>query len=225
MQRRMSRVLALFAAIAVLSFGSPAWADDEKTININPGNLNTLAGPYAKQCEAKFGGGPYVGKDVWVFNLPAEGDPDGFFVSVTATFTKPGGGTVVLTIPTAADSGINNEGGSSKAWIITPAGWTLTAGSAVINGTADQFVLTHTCVATPGNETPTPDPSESEPVTPTPGTPTPGVSGDPSTSPAAGGLPLTGTAVTGLVTAAAVFIAAGAGLMLVQRRRKLDDAA
>jgi hypothetical protein len=31
--------------------------------------------------------------------------------------------------------------------------------------------------------------------------------------------------VTGLVTAAAVFIAAGAGLMLVQRRRKLDDAA
>jgi hypothetical protein len=61
--------------------------------------------------------------------------------------------------------------------------------------------------------TPTATPPATSPATPTPsGTPAPG---------GGGGLPVTGTAVGGIVGAAAVLLAAGAVLFLVARRRRV----
>ncbi|GHJ51167.1 hypothetical protein Nm8I071_04740 [Nonomuraea sp. TT08I-71] len=64
---------------------------------------------------------------------------------MTATFSTPSG-EVKLTIPDDGGAIVNNLG-TSKAWIRVPAGWTLTDATAVISGTASEFVLTHTCAA------------------------------------------------------------------------------
>ncbi|MFC0096224.1 hypothetical protein ACFFKH_01615 [Micromonospora marina] len=91
-------------------------------------------------------GPPFADEDVWVFNLPGNQATTGTFQTITATFSTPGG-PVTRTIPTDPNSAIVNDLGTSKAWIRTPAGWTLTGATAVISGTARFFVLTHTCAA------------------------------------------------------------------------------
>lgn len=192
-----------------LMAATPAWAVE--TIDINPGNVPTTASGYKQGCD--FGGGPYADKDVWVFVLPGN---TAEFVSVTATFGANG----TLTIPT--DGGeIVDDKGTSKAWITTPAGWTLTAASAVISGTDTQFNLTHTCAAS-GSSTPTPGPTASAAPSATPGAGTPGPSASGTGTPGtgdSGGLPLTGTAVTGLVVAGGALVAGGVALLALRRRR------
>ncbi|MEV0157607.1 LPXTG cell wall anchor domain-containing protein [Micromonospora sp. NPDC050686] len=130
--------------IGTLLGGAPALAAE--TISINPGNVPTTAAEATQNCDPNLGGGPFANEDVWVFNLPGNPETSGTFVSVTATFSTPGG-TVTRTIPTAPNSAIVNNMGTSKAWIRLPAGWTLTGATAVISGTADFFVLSHTCAA------------------------------------------------------------------------------
>ncbi|TNH23971.1 LPXTG cell wall anchor domain-containing protein [Micromonospora orduensis] len=136
--------LVLLVGAVLLTNGAPAAA--ASTISINPGNVPTTAANFTQNCDPNLGGGPFANEDVWVFNLPGNPQTSGTFQSVTATFSTPGG-PVTRTIPTDPNSAIVNNLGTSKAWIRLPAGWTLTGATAVISGTADFFVLTHTCAA------------------------------------------------------------------------------
>ncbi|MER7332099.1 MULTISPECIES: LPXTG cell wall anchor domain-containing protein [unclassified Micromonospora] len=136
--------LALLAGALLLAGGSPAAA--ASTININPENVPTMAAQATQDCDPNLGGGPFANEDVWVFNLPGNPNTTGTFQTVTATFSTPTG-DVTRTIPTDPNSAIVNNMGTSKAWIRTPAGWTLVSATAVISGTADFFVLSHTCAA------------------------------------------------------------------------------
>ncbi|MEU5944524.1 LPXTG cell wall anchor domain-containing protein [Micromonospora sp. NPDC047465] len=135
---------ALLAGALLLAGGSPAAA--ASTININPGNVPTMASQVTQNCDPNLGGGPFANEDVWVFNLPGNPNTTGTFQTVTATFSTPTG-DVTRTIPTDPNSAIVNNMGTSKAWIRTPAGWTLIGATAVISGNADFFVLSQTCAA------------------------------------------------------------------------------
>jgi LPXTG-motif cell wall-anchored protein len=220
--------VAAAAAVLIGSVtGSPALADS--TVAVNSGNVPTTASAYGTHdCDGNFGGGPYPGSDIWVFVLPGNQDKVGDFVSVTAVFGANG----TLTIP--ADGGAVVTGkGTSKAWIKTPAGWTLTGATAVITGTADKFNLTHTCPAVGGQpSSPTPAVTEPTPtVTESTATPAPtggsdsgpGSSTGDSTGGTAGGgsdsLPVTGTAVTGLAMLGGALVAGGIVLLVLRRRR------
>ena len=183
---------------------------------MNSGNVPTTASAYGTHdCDENFGGGPYPGSDIWVFVLPGNQGKVGDFVSVTAVFGANG----TRTIP--ADGGAVVTGkGASKAWITTPAGVDAHGASAVITGTADKFNLTHTCPAA-GGRTTSPTPAVTEP-TPAASASTGSAgtdrrirlrdrqlrgwlqTGDASGGTAggdSGGLPVTGTAVTGLASA------------------------
>lgn len=244
----LARAAATGIAAGVLALAGTGAARADTTIGINPGNVpTTAAGFHDHDCDANFGGGPYPGQDVWVFNLPGNPGTSGHFVSVTATFSGSGG-TVTKTIPT--DSGaINNAHGTSKAWIALPAGWTLTGATAVISGTADFFVLTHTCPAK-GSPSPTPSATHSSPTPsgspsgtssptahPSPsgshGGPTPTASPSASSSPgglggesttpggtSSGGLPITGLPLAFTVLFGGVLLAAGASAAVLARRRR-----
>ena len=219
-------VVAGAAVLIGLATASPALADT--TVTVNPGNVPTTAAAYGTHdCDENFGGGPHDDSDVWVFVLPGNHDRTGDFVSVTATFGPNG----TLTIP--ADGGaVVTDKGASKAWIITPAGWTLTGASAVITGTATKFNLTHTCPGGGGNHTssPSPKPSESESSSGGStgnsygggnGVPTGGTTGAAiASSGGSGGLPVTGTAVTGIALTGAALVAGGIALLVARRRRE-----
>jgi hypothetical protein len=205
-----SAAAAAFAGGLLLLGATPAHA--VSTIPINPGSVPATAAGFGSQECTQTGSSP--GLDGWVFVLPGN---KGTFVSVTLTFATPGG-NVVLTIPTDGGA-IGTAGGANKAWITTPAGWTLIAASAEINGQSNGFfVLTHTCPAT---GTPSPSPSSSSPSEP-PSTPpsTPPTSESSSSSAAAlliaaGSSPL-GAAV-GLLLSGGLL---SSGAVMVMRRRR-----
>lgn len=237
MARRHALIAAAVGVLSTLSVPTAAHADS--SVSINPGNVPTGAAGYGNpDCDPHFGGGPYSGKDVWVFNLPG-GKDSGDFVTVTATFTRTGGGAVTTVIDAATGDGDGIvRKGTSKAWVVTPAGWTLTGATATITGKAKFFVLTHTCPAaggggTGGGSTPeatppsTTQPATTPPRTTSPAT-TPGSTPDTpgnettETTPPPGGLPVTGAAVTGIALAGAALIGAGGFAVLVMRRRRED---
>jgi hypothetical protein len=224
--RWLARSAAFAAAgVGVFAFASPAMADSN--VNINPGNLNdgkgtTAAAVKDQHCDADKGAGPYADEDVWVFVLPGGGT----FQHVHLTFSTPGG-DVSKNITADQPSGIGSPSGNANsfAWIRTPAGWTLTAASAMVaDPEKDFFNLTHTCPATGGGESPSPEASPSEE---TQESPTPGESEGTQPSPSAStpGLPVTGTAVAGIVTTGVLLVGVGVGLVLMHRRRSLTDAA
>lgn len=235
----------LVGLVAAAAMATTGWADT--AISINPGNVPTTASGFANHnCDPNQGGGPFAGQDVWVFVLPGEHDTNGDFVSVTADFGANG----TVTITSAGNPGDFDNGGpeAAKAWITTPAGWTLVGATATITGSADFFNLTHTCPASsspspsPSNPTPSsPVPSSPVPSSPVPSSPTPSssisASTSTATSPAAsgstgaipsggvaagggGGKP-SGSLVWGLV---ALILAAGGGVALVLVRRRRDNA-
>jgi LPXTG-motif cell wall-anchored protein len=207
----------------MVSATGTAWANS--TININSGNVPTTAAGFSgHECDPNSGGGPFANQDVWVFVLPGNHSTSGDFVSITADFGANG----TVTITSAANPGNFDNGGpqTSKAWIVTPAGWTLAGATAVITGTADFFNLTHTC---PAGSSTTPTPT----VTPTTTTTAPGGGGGSSstTSTHGGGgsssssagssggtLPVTGVALTGVIVAGVVLIGGGAALLYARRR-------
>jgi LPXTG-motif cell wall-anchored protein len=208
-------VAAGAAVVAGLAISSPASADTK--IPINPGNVPTTASAYGTHdCDKNFGGGPYPDKDVWVFVLPANGGNAGDFVSVTATFGTNG----TLTIP--ADGGAIVTGkGTSKAWITTPAGWTLTAASATITGDADKFNLTHTCPAggngAGGGGGKSKQHKESSESNESHSKTSESASGQVSST---GGLAVTGTATTNIALVGGALVAAGIVLLALRRRRE-----
>ncbi|GHJ45383.1 hypothetical protein Cs7R123_27250 [Catellatospora sp. TT07R-123] len=147
----LTLVLSLLATVGLGERPTSGWAaaaQAAQTVAINPGNVPTTAAafkPDGHDCDPDFGGGPLPGMDIWVFDLPGNHDSSGDFTRLRLTFDVPGAGIVAVAVPD--DGGAIVRNGTSKAWIATPAGWTLTAASADITGTASSFVLTHTCPA------------------------------------------------------------------------------
>ena len=157
--------LALIAAI-LIAFPLAAQAATA-TIYINPGNVPTTAAGFENQSCENVSPGEF--EDGWVFVLPASAGVDGNFTSLTATFEDEDG--VQHTLGATIISG----SGNNKAFIITPAGWTLISASAEVEDPDEGafFNLTHACAGekppdeettppdeettTPGEETTTPD--------------------------------------------------------------------
>lgn len=138
--------VAVTLGVVVLIGGQPAWAN--VAVSLAASQLPATAAGFdvatsRDRCDPLFGGGPYRDKDVWRFGLPdaAAGD----FVSLTLTFVDVGGGIHVNAIDATGSA-------SSTAWIVTDAGWTLTAGAATITGWAESFVLAVTCPAGPDSD-------------------------------------------------------------------------
>ncbi|GAA1623155.1 hypothetical protein GCM10009679_30210 [Saccharothrix algeriensis] len=240
MRQRWTSRLAVVAAAGLLSLGTATAAWAGTTLPIHSSHVPTTAAGFgSKSCTGPFASLP-AGKDGWHFVLPnASGDD---FTSLSATFSN--GTTAVVTSKDSAApstgtgwSGyIDNAGASDKhVYLITDAGWTLTAASADVEGaTADgYFNLSHTCAGTPSSPSPSPSTSTSPSPSSSPepsGTPEPSDSPDPSGTPAPSpsepGLPVTGTAVTGIVLAGLVLVAGGAvTLFMVRRRRDLPTEA
>ncbi|MEU8078661.1 LPXTG cell wall anchor domain-containing protein [Catellatospora citrea] len=221
------------AALAGVAFAGPAHADATVPLNQTKNDKTVLASTFESQrCKDERFAPRTAGEDGWHFILPGT---DGNFVKITLTFKDLGGNTVVVEIPDADDNPYKNDfydaGDDGKhAYLFTPAGWTLTAGSAVITNSADFFTLSHTCGGTPDTSTPTPGGETPTPggQTPTPGgqTPTPGTTpGGPGVTPSSSGqpgLPVTGAAVTVFAAVGLALVVGGAGtLFLVRRRRDL----
>jgi LPXTG-motif cell wall-anchored protein len=246
----LAHTLTAAAAGAAASFALAATASAAQgTIPINPGNVPATAAGYEQECSAELGGGPYPGKDVWVFNLPGNADTTGDFTSISAVFDTDHdskGDTTVLIDPGASDGDDIVTVGHSKAYAITAAGWTLVDASATITGVADKFVLTHTCAASGATTPPTTKPATTPPTTkpattppttkPTGGTPTSSPTQDtPATTPSEstgsgtggtgsggetpGGLALTGANAGGAAVLGLLLIGGGAALVLRRRRR------
>lgn len=222
--RKSATGLALAAAavlVGSMMIGSPALAA-EVTIPINDGNVPTKAGGAGTiSCDnipADDIGGD---QDGWVFVLPASAGAEGNFISVTATFEDENGDEQVYT--TGANGGIVSGSGDNKAYIITPAGWTLIDAEAQVTDPDDGafFNLTHACPGKPGDAPTTPGGGTTPPGG---GTTAPGSStapGDKSAS--ANGLPTTGGS-NGLMLGLGLVLAAG-GVVLVMflRRRAQAD--
>jgi hypothetical protein len=201
--RLFSALLLATVATVGLASATPAWAVDN--ISINPGNVpTTAAGFSSKECDPNLGGGPFPGQDVWVFVLPNP-NVQGTFLSLHLNFSTPTG-PVTRDIPADPNSGIVNGMGTSKAFIRTPAGWTLTDATttAMISGTGapnnPHFNLTHTCPT--GFVPPT--------VPPT---------GAPTGAPNAGGGGTAQPSVPFWMSLAAAGILAPVAFVLIRRRR------
>ena len=245
---RLSRLLLLAApaAAALLISAGPVAAT--VVLPLHNSHEGANADDFESSGCAKDGQVPPAGTTRWVFVLQHN---DADFVSLTLSFKTLAGTTTTITIPNAGDAypdGITTNG-TSKAWVITPSGWTLLTGSSVVSGptTATYFNLTHTCVGVSTTPSPSPStstspssspsvshsgsPSESPSKSPSgspSGSPSTSVSGGgstegtPSSTPGGGspgGLPVTGTAIGGLVLAGVGAIGSGAALLWLRRRR------
>jgi hypothetical protein len=227
------------AAAAVLLLGGTAAA--AVTLPLHAAHRNTTAAGFGTHsCDQIPAGLQGGSSDGFVFVLPGN---DASFVSLSLSFRNTGGSTVPITIPNPADAypdGITTNG-TSKAWVVVPAGWTLLDGSAVVDNNetkADDFNLTHTCVGTPSSPSPSKSPSTSPSTSASPSasaSPSTSVSGTPESStlpsvtatpspatstPGGGGsLPVTGVALSGTLLTGVALVAGGAALLAVRRRR------
>jgi LPXTG-motif cell wall-anchored protein len=218
----LPHTLTAAAAGAAASFAIAATATAaQATIPINPGNVPATAAGYEQECSKQLGGGPYAGKDVWVFNLPGKAETTGSFTSITAVFDTDGDGkgdTTVLIEPGASDGDDIVMVGHSKAYAITDAGWALVDANATITGDADKFVLTHTCGASRATTPPTTSSTRGTATT-TPAESTGSGSGGSGSGEASGGLPITGANAGGAALLGLALIGGGAVLVLRRRRR------
>jgi LPXTG-motif cell wall-anchored protein len=214
--RGLARIVSVTAAAVIVGLVGATPARADVTISINKGNVPTTAAGFSNHdCDPNFGGGPFADKDVWVFVLP---DKDADFVTVTATFSKPGGATTSLTIPDDGGAIVNDKG-TSKAWIATPKGWTLTGATAVITGDdayGKFFNLTHTCPAKGSSPSPSTSVSSSASASASaPASPAPSASG----TAGGGNLPVTGPALAGMLAVGAGLVLGGIALLVARRRR------
>jgi hypothetical protein len=233
-------VATVFIAALVLITPIAATAAPSQ-IEINPGNVPTTAAGFETQsCENL----PDTGddEDGWVFVLPASAGAEGNFISLTATFEDSEGGVHNLDATNVSGSGDN------KAFIVTPAGWTLTGAVATVEdpGEGAFFNLTHACAGVPEEPT-TEEPTTEEPTTEEPTTEEPTTPGEETTSPdeerttpdkeettppkqdetkaqeeespQPDRLSQTGNDVTGMLAAAAALVFVGLSALYLVRRR------
>jgi hypothetical protein len=148
-------------AFAVVLCTNPTPSPGAGTVCLNEAHRNVTATDFPTHSCAIIPGGQSATLDGWVFVLPG---PDADFTSLTLTFdSDPGPGVTeqVLSIPAAPNSGLVPP---RKAFIRTPAGWTLLDGSATVTAgdrPADVFNLSSTCPAAP--TPPSPDCSAAAP--------------------------------------------------------------
>lgn len=229
MRARLAAAVA-GGALAILP-AAPALADGQP-VEIQGDHVPTTAADFRpQQCDGPLAG-LADGQDGWHFVLPD--GPEAAFTSLTLTFDTPGGS--VPAVITSTDAGAPSAAGGwsgfldgKHAWVVTDAGWTLTAAEATISGSKKEFFnLSHTCAdgSDNGGGKPTPGPT---PV-PTPTEPGNGNGngngngqgggngGDDDDSEA--GLPVTGMQVGGLAAVGAGLLAAGAVALLAVRRRR-----
>jgi hypothetical protein len=144
--------------LAALLVSGTAWGDANVLLHSGQAPMTAVGFP-THICDGSFGGGPYTGQDVWSFVLP---DNDRQFVSMTASFDTNGDRIADTTLSAPAAGGIDRTG-TSKAWIIAPAGTTLLNASAVVTGTTSPdpnfFNIARTC---PANWPPSPSPGPSQ---------------------------------------------------------------
>lgn len=214
--------LAVAAALAAtVATVSVAQADDTPVIGIDGGRLPTTAKQFAtNDCGMV---PPSIGEheDGWVFVLP---NSKWRFASVTASFTDAKGAEhSVDATPTKPPHGT----ASSKYYVITPAGWTLSGASAEVEPKVERpgaqpqsFDLLNTCPGTP--KEPEPDPSTATPSSPQPsssGSSEPSATPSGSASPDDSGLPVTGRSLTLPLLAGLGLAAAGVLILILARRR------
>ncbi|MER7457012.1 hypothetical protein [Micromonospora sp. NPDC126480] len=229
-RRRVARAAVPGAAAAAcLILATPAWASS--TVPLHSAHEGATAAGFQQECgDERFDNLP-DGYDGWHFVLPG-GKESGDFETLELTFND-GADDVVVTVPDAGDAypdAFYSAGGQViHAYVFTPAGWTLLDGTASITGTADKFVLSHTCAGDTTPETPTP----TTPVPTTPGNPggsespsDPGESGTPTPGTGGGGggesdgnLPITGVAGTSIALTGLALIGGGVALTVLRRRR------
>lgn len=226
-QRWLSRlgITSVAVGIAALGIATPAWANTPTTPDLHQTNV-TLAG---SGFDKGFGNCSEVPdqsptEDVWVFVWPGTANEDQL-VELELKFDSDGDGVADATL-TEDDATETTDSGALKAVVTTPAGWTLLSGTSTITGDGVSpspqgtfvFNLTHGCA---GGEVPTTPPT-SPPTSPS--SPSESTPGETSSTPGGGGgnLPLTGTAVGGLVVVGVGLLAAGVAMMAVRRRREVD---
>jgi hypothetical protein len=243
--RWISRLLVAFGAASAGALLVAGTASAAVVVPLHDAHRNTTAAGFQNHSCAQIPGGEAVaGKDGWVFVLPKN---DADFVSLTLQFRNTAGATTTVTVPNPNDpypDGITTNG-TSKAWVLLPAGWTLLDGSATVSGEtqAEFFNLTHTCPGTPSTSpSPSGSPSESPSSSGSPspsgssssggsaspsGSSSPSTESTPSATPSTGStggssgpLPRTGTPIGSIVLAGGTMFTAGGALLLLSLWRR-----
>jgi len=147
------RIAAALGAGALAALAAPAPANADALTQIQLRQSGVLAAGYDSQsCDQIPGGQPLTNRDGWVFVLPGN---KGEFVSLDLVYQRPNGSLRYVHVSNPADAypdGILAGPGTSKAYVVTPEGWTLVSGTAMITGSTprDLFNLTHVCPSTGG---------------------------------------------------------------------------
>lgn len=220
--RRLITVVGAACAIALASAG-PAWAGTSN-LYLRPGQQGLQATSFENKCDEVPAQFKKPGFDTWVFVLP---DEAATLDSLHLTFTNTAGGTVIIDIPgTSYPSGFTRNG-TDKAFVELPAGWTLVAGDGVgqdlSKGDREPFNVTHVCLG--GGSGRLSNQASSTSPTPTSGAGAASDGGSADGASGSGGgsggsLPITGTAVGGLVVLGLGLVAAGVTLLMLRRRRE-----
>jgi LPXTG-motif cell wall-anchored protein len=217
--RRATTLLSAVFALALVAT-TPAWATTPTTdIHLNPGQKGKAATSFENSCD-QVPGGRRAGYDGWVFVLPGNA---GTLVSLDITFDT-GTTDVHVRIPDPKSPYPNGiaTNGSDKGYVVVPAGWTVVDGTGTArNAKGGKFNVTHVCRGGGGGGVPESSPAK-KPKSPSP--PPESVAGGSEGSAAGGGgggsLPITGTAVGGLVALGLGLLGAGATLLVLRRRRE-----
>jgi hypothetical protein len=159
MKRWPTRAAFALGAGMALAMILPAAANAAALTQVRLRQSNVVAANFPNvSCDQIPGGVAQKGKDGWVFVLPGN---KGKFVSLSLLFKRPNGSLRVVSIKNPNDNlpdDILNGPGTSKAYVVTPSGWRLVSGTAMITGSAPQnkFNLTHVCPSSGGGYPPPP---------------------------------------------------------------------
>jgi hypothetical protein len=236
--------LAAAGVTAALLVGAgQAQAASTTVIGVEDAQVPTTAAGFGNH-EGCGGVPARAGMDVWHFILPGNRYD---FVTVIGRFADRRGTTTADFLASApgpyGDVPEQSRSAGKHAYLYAPAGSWLIGATATITGNGrrpSEFVLSHTCPGEPASSSPG---GAARPSTPAPASPSAtslseelsisadglgssaGTDGDDTTGPGTGdgGLPLTGTALLGLLGAGALLIGGGVLLIAAARRRRRAD--